>query len=270
MINVTNLSHRYGNLLAVDQVSFQIGRGEIVGLLGHNGAGKSTIMKMLTGFLEPSAGEIRIAGEELVTDRSRAAAGINAISLAKSGFATTGKKKAVKTLQKRALRRSALSRSVSGIYVPGRVQASCRTPLGLLVMGRCRDAAQAPFESRLEAAVAGTAAGQGLPLGPLPALRQMRLVDQRPAPGDEVGLAPADDALCRPIAADASDHHERTADLLPDRRRRIPRQCRDDQGHTAVADLAEVCRGVAMSFQGRVKKKVAPFPLTPLPQIVPP
>jgi ABC-2 type transport system ATP-binding protein len=54
MLSVTNLSRRYGNFTAVDQASFQIGSGEIVGLLGHNGAGKSTIMKMITGFLEPS------------------------------------------------------------------------------------------------------------------------------------------------------------------------------------------------------------------------
>jgi len=72
MINVQQISRRYGDFLAVDRVSFEIGRGEIVGLLGHNGAGKSTIMKMLTGYLEPSRGEIRIAGEELLSDRSRA------------------------------------------------------------------------------------------------------------------------------------------------------------------------------------------------------
>jgi ABC-2 type transport system ATP-binding protein len=76
MIDVTNLSRRYGNFTAVDQVSFQIGCGEIVGLLGHNGAGKSTIMKMLTGFLEPSGGEIRIAGETLLADRCGAQARI--------------------------------------------------------------------------------------------------------------------------------------------------------------------------------------------------
>jgi len=62
MIQVKALSRVYGNLTAVDQVSFQIGQGEIVGLLGHNGAGKTTIMKMLTGFLEPSAGSIEIDG----------------------------------------------------------------------------------------------------------------------------------------------------------------------------------------------------------------
>lgn len=76
MIEATNLSRRYGSFTAVDRVSFRIGRGEIVGLLGHNGAGKTTIMKMLTGFLDPSAGEIRIAGEDLQADRRRAQARI--------------------------------------------------------------------------------------------------------------------------------------------------------------------------------------------------
>jgi gliding motility-associated transport system ATP-binding protein len=60
MIQVEHLTRRYGELTAVDDVSFGIGRGEVVGLLGHNGAGKTTIMKMMTGFLEPSAGTIRI------------------------------------------------------------------------------------------------------------------------------------------------------------------------------------------------------------------
>lgn len=60
MIEVNNLTRRYGDLTAVDDVSFRIGRGEVVGLLGHNGAGKTTIMKMMTGFLEPTAGTIRV------------------------------------------------------------------------------------------------------------------------------------------------------------------------------------------------------------------
>jgi ABC-2 type transport system ATP-binding protein len=74
MNDVTNLSRRYGNFTAVGQVSFQFGCGEIVGLLGHNGAGKSTIMKMLTSFLEPGGGEIRISGETLPADRCGAQA----------------------------------------------------------------------------------------------------------------------------------------------------------------------------------------------------
>ncbi|MEZ5479233.1 MAG: ABC transporter ATP-binding protein [Thiolinea sp.] len=62
MIIVKNLSRHYGDFKAVDDVSFEIGRGEVIGLLGHNGAGKTTIMKMLTGYLEPTAGDIEIAG----------------------------------------------------------------------------------------------------------------------------------------------------------------------------------------------------------------
>ena len=65
MIEVHNLSRAYANLLAVDGVSFTIQAGEIVGLLGHNGAGKTTIMKMLSGYLEPSSGSIRIDGLDL-------------------------------------------------------------------------------------------------------------------------------------------------------------------------------------------------------------
>lgn len=60
MIKIDNLTRRYGSFAAVDDVSFRIERGEVVGLLGHNGAGKTTIMRMLTGFLEPTGGSIRI------------------------------------------------------------------------------------------------------------------------------------------------------------------------------------------------------------------
>ena len=69
MIQVHNLTRTYGPLRAVDNVSFTIGPGEIVGLLGHNGAGKTTIMKMLTGFLEPTGGLITIDNLEMSTDR---------------------------------------------------------------------------------------------------------------------------------------------------------------------------------------------------------
>ncbi|KFZ36045.1 multidrug ABC transporter ATP-binding protein [Shewanella mangrovi] len=62
MIKAEHLSRSYGEFTAVDDVSFHIDRGEVVGLLGHNGAGKSTIMKMLTGYLEPTQGSIHIDG----------------------------------------------------------------------------------------------------------------------------------------------------------------------------------------------------------------
>lgn len=65
MIDVRRLTRRYGSFTAVDEASFHIGRGEVVGLLGHNGAGKTTIMKMLTGYLEPSSGSIHVDGLEM-------------------------------------------------------------------------------------------------------------------------------------------------------------------------------------------------------------
>jgi len=65
MIHVNNLSRHYGDFKAVDTVSFEIQPGEVVGLLGHNGAGKTTIMKMITGYLEPTAGDIFIDNLEV-------------------------------------------------------------------------------------------------------------------------------------------------------------------------------------------------------------
>ena len=62
MIEADALTRRYGDFCAVLDVSFAIEQGEIVGLLGHNGAGKTTIMKMLTGYLEPSSGSVRVDG----------------------------------------------------------------------------------------------------------------------------------------------------------------------------------------------------------------
>ncbi|ADC61919.1 ABC transporter ATP-binding protein [Allochromatium vinosum] len=72
MIEVRHLSRHYGALKAVQDVSFSIDTGEIVGLLGHNGAGKTTIMKMLTGYLEPSAGTITIDGLDIAEQRREA------------------------------------------------------------------------------------------------------------------------------------------------------------------------------------------------------
>ena len=56
MIQVENITKRYGNFTAVDSISFEIDEGEIVGFLGPNGAGKSTTMNMITGFIEPTEG----------------------------------------------------------------------------------------------------------------------------------------------------------------------------------------------------------------------
>ncbi len=65
MIEVQNLTKRYGERLAVDDVSFRVEKGEIVGFLGPNGAGKSTTLRMLTGFLAASSGAVRIDGIDM-------------------------------------------------------------------------------------------------------------------------------------------------------------------------------------------------------------
>ncbi|MFK7858136.1 MAG: ABC transporter ATP-binding protein [Granulosicoccus sp.] len=65
MLEVQSITRHYGELKAVDDISFSIERGEIVGLLGHNGAGKTTIMKMLSGFLEPDIGNILFHGQSV-------------------------------------------------------------------------------------------------------------------------------------------------------------------------------------------------------------
>ena len=66
MIEVTNLTRRYGPHIAVDQASFKIEKGEIVGFLGPNGAGKSTTMNILTGYLSATAGIVKIDGMDIL------------------------------------------------------------------------------------------------------------------------------------------------------------------------------------------------------------
>jgi ABC-2 type transport system ATP-binding protein len=66
MINVQNLAKVFGAKRAVDGVSFSVERGEVLGFLGPNGAGKSTTMRMITGFIPPSAGAVRVGGFDIV------------------------------------------------------------------------------------------------------------------------------------------------------------------------------------------------------------
>lgn len=72
MLEVTQLTRKYDGFTAVDNVSFTINKGEIVGLLGHNGAGKTTIMKMISGYLEPDQGVVEIDGLKLANDTNKA------------------------------------------------------------------------------------------------------------------------------------------------------------------------------------------------------
>lgn len=66
MIEVKNVTKKYGNFTAVDNITFTVKDGEVVGLLGQNGAGKSTTMNMITGFIEPTEGNIVINGFDIM------------------------------------------------------------------------------------------------------------------------------------------------------------------------------------------------------------
>src|SRR5271166_6028270 len=68
MITTKNLSKRYGDKLAVDDLTFSVAPGEVLGFLGANGAGKSTTMRMIAGFLTPTAGEVTVCGHDIERD----------------------------------------------------------------------------------------------------------------------------------------------------------------------------------------------------------
>ena len=68
MIDVTNLTKRFGPKVAVDDLSFTVKKGEVLGFLGPNGAGKSTTMRMVTGFFPASAGRIEICGISMISN----------------------------------------------------------------------------------------------------------------------------------------------------------------------------------------------------------
>jgi ABC-2 type transport system ATP-binding protein len=68
MIEVEGLTKRFGPVLAVDDVSMSVDRGEVLGFLGPNGAGKSTTMKMIAGFLTPTAGTARLSGHDVLAE----------------------------------------------------------------------------------------------------------------------------------------------------------------------------------------------------------
>ena len=72
LLEVSHLSKDFGGLRAVDDLSFVLNEGEILGLIGPNGAGKTTAFNLMSGFLEPEAGSVRLAGHELVGVRPNA------------------------------------------------------------------------------------------------------------------------------------------------------------------------------------------------------
>ena len=76
MIEAEGLTKYYGGFAAIEDVSFKVRQGEVVAFLGPNGAGKSTTMKLLTGYLAPTAGAARIAGHDMSSDRLAGSTGL--------------------------------------------------------------------------------------------------------------------------------------------------------------------------------------------------
>ncbi|RFC47611.1 MAG: ABC-2 type transport system ATP-binding protein [Verrucomicrobia bacterium] len=74
MIEIKNLSKHFGPKVAVDGVSFEVKKGEVLGFLGPNGAGKSTTMRMITGFIPPTAGTVQVGGFDIVENELQAKA----------------------------------------------------------------------------------------------------------------------------------------------------------------------------------------------------
>ena len=68
MIELEHVTKRYGGILALQDVSLRVSSGEVVGLLGRNGAGKTTALNLMTGFFPPSEGRVRIGGKEMLSD----------------------------------------------------------------------------------------------------------------------------------------------------------------------------------------------------------
>ena len=72
MVEVKNLTKRYGNVTVVDDISFSVDNGEILGFLGPNGAGKSTTMNMITGYISSSSGTVTVNGAEILDNPKKA------------------------------------------------------------------------------------------------------------------------------------------------------------------------------------------------------
>ena len=79
VLNLDHMSKLYSNGRGARNITFSVQRGEVVGLLGPNGSGKTTIMKSITGLCQPTAGKITVFGADAVTQREQALAKVGAL-----------------------------------------------------------------------------------------------------------------------------------------------------------------------------------------------
>ena len=80
VIEINNLTKQFNNTLAVKNISFKVGKGKIIGLLGPNGCGKTTTIGMMLGLIKPSSGSVIISGQNIEYNRTRLLEKMNFIS----------------------------------------------------------------------------------------------------------------------------------------------------------------------------------------------
>lgn len=123
MLEVVGLAKRFGSRLAVDGVTFSVPRGSLFGLLGHNGAGKSTTIGAVLGQIHPDAGSIRIAGFDVFQNRGRALSRVGAIFETPSfyEYLSGWRNLEIITSYSRHCSREALERVVARVGLAGRI-----------------------------------------------------------------------------------------------------------------------------------------------------
>jgi ABC-2 type transport system ATP-binding protein len=136
MIEAVGLSKFYGNFAAARDVTFSINKGEVAAFLGPNGAGKSTTMKLLTGYLAPSAGTARIAGHNMSTDRLKGAERLGYLPENGPLYPDMSPRSLLRFFgEARGLRGPALERRMSAVIDTCHLEAVIGKPTGKLSKG---------------------------------------------------------------------------------------------------------------------------------------
>ena len=136
MLQIEKLSKRFGDVLAVDEISLNLPQGSVVGFLGPNGAGKSTTMRMVSGYLFPDSGTVRICGWDIVRDRQRAQACLGYLPEAPNGFSRLTVREFLSFCgQARGLDRKSLGLAIDQACQRIDLGPALRRPLGELSKG---------------------------------------------------------------------------------------------------------------------------------------
>lgn len=136
MIVIDGLTKRFGPFTAVDGISFSVARGEVLGFLGPNGAGKSTTMKMVTGFLAPTAGTARVCGHDAVSDTLAAQRTIGYLPEGAPAYGDMTARAFLKFISRiRALSGTAADRAIADAVAATELQGVLDQPIDTLSKG---------------------------------------------------------------------------------------------------------------------------------------